>query len=242
MQPNNNSSIAIPIAIVVGFALIAMAIFLSGSRTTPTIGQPTPNQPVAERQEVVDIRPVDSTDYIRGNPNAPIMIVEYSDYDCPFCKNFHETMKRVMDEFGVNGQVAWVYRQYPIVQLHPNAPRISEAALCVGELAGTDGFWTFSDLVFSEREINAPTNMLRLNEFAVTAGANSAEFDTCLNSGRYKSIVDATLTEGSVAGIEGTPHSVVIAGNQKAAIGGAQPYEIVRGIVGTLVGQTDSTE
>ena len=238
MQPNTNSSIAIPVAIVIGFGLMAVAIYLSGSRTSPLT--PQANQPVAEQREAVDIRPVDETDYIRGNPNAPIMIVEYSDYDCPFCKNFHETMKRVMDEFGVNGQVAWVYRQYPIAQLHPNAPRVSEAALCVGELAGQSAFWTFSDLVFAEREINAPTNMLRLNEFAVTAGADSTEFETCLDSGRHKGTVDDTLADGSQAGIQGTPHSVIIAGGQKAAINGAQPYEVVRGIVGSLVEQIEA--
>jgi protein-disulfide isomerase len=235
MQPNTNSSVAIPIAIVIGFGLIAVAIYFSGSGGNP-LAQPL-TQPVNQEREVVDIRPVDETDYIRGNPNAPIMIVEYSDYDCPFCKNFHDTMKRVMDEFGVGGQVAWVYRQYPIVQLHPNAPRISEAALCVGELAGQNGFWTFSDLVFSERDINAPTSMIRLNEFAVTAGADSAEFETCLASGRHKATVDATLLEGSTAGIQGTPHSVIIAGNQKVPIGGAQPYEVVRGLVATLINQ-----
>lgn len=241
MQPNTNSSIAIPVAIVIGFALIAVAIYFSGSRVAPTT-EVTQNQPAAERADAVDVRPVDSTDYIRGNPNAPIMIVEYSDYDCPFCKNFHDTMNRIMEEFGVNGQVAWVYRQYPIAQLHPNAPRISEAALCVGELAGQDAFWTFSDLVFSEREINAPTNMLRLNEFAVTAGAESTEFETCLASGRHKGVVDATLTEGSAAGIQGTPHSVIIAGGQNAAINGAQPYEVVKGIVSTLISQVESAQ
>jgi len=235
MQPNTNSSIAIPVAIVIGFGLIAVAIYLSGSRTSPFVQQA--NQPASAERETVNIRPVDTTDYIRGNPNAPIMIVEYSDYDCPFCKNFHETMKRIMDEFAVGGQVAWVYRQYPIAQLHPNAPRISEAALCVGELAGQDGFWTFSDLVFSEREINDPTSMIRLNEFATTAGADSAEFETCLDSGRHKAAVEASLQEGSMAGIQGTPHSVIIAGNEKTAIGGAQPYEVVRGLVSTLVDQ-----
>ncbi|MFN3187998.1 MAG: DsbA family protein [Candidatus Paceibacteria bacterium] len=237
MQTNTTTSVAIPVAIVIGFGLIAVAIYLSGSRTSPF---QQVNQPIAEQREAVDIRPVDSTDYIRGNPNAPIMIVEYSDYDCPFCKNFHETMKRIMDEFGVGGQVAWVYRQYPIAQLHPNAPRVSEAALCVGELAGQNAFWTFSDLVFAEREVNAPTNMLRLNEFAMTAGADSAEFETCLDSGRHKATIDATLVEGSAAGIQGTPHSVIIAGNQKAPISGAQPYEVVRGIVTSLVSQIEA--
>lgn len=236
MQSNINSNIAIPVAIVIGFGLIAVAIYFTGQRSSP-LALPTNQQTERVQAEVVDIRPVDKTDYIRGNPNAPIMIVEYSDYDCPFCKNFHATMKRIMDEFGVGGQVAWVYRQYPIAQLHPNAPRISQAALCVGELVGQDGFWTFSDLVFSEREINDQTNMTRLNEFATKAGASQTDLENCLASGRHKATVDATLTEGSTVGIEGTPYSVVIAGNEKVGIGGAQPYEMVRGIVTTLVEQ-----
>jgi len=238
MQPNTTSSVTIPIAIVFGFGLLAAAIYFSGARTTTQVAQPV-TQPAATEKQAVNIRPVDSTDYIRGNPNAPIMIVEYSDYDCPFCKNFHDTMNRVMDEFAVGGKVAWVYRQYPIVQLHPNAPRISEAALCVGELAGQNAFWTFSDLVFSEREINAPTNMTRLNEFAVKAGANGNEFETCLASGRHKATVNSTLQEGASAGIQGTPHSVVIAGDQKAPISGAQPYEVIRGLVASLIDQIE---
>lgn len=241
MQPNTTSSIAIPLAIVLGFGLIAAAIFFSDSRVAPSA--PVAQAPAAAPERAAtEISPVTEADYIRGNPNAPIMIVEYSDYDCPFCKQFHDTMKRVMDEFGVNGQVAWVYRQYPIVQLHPNAPRISEAALCVGELAGQNGFWTFSDLVFSERDLNAPTNMTRLNEFAVTAGADGAAFESCLASGRHAATVQATLADGAAAGIQGTPHSVIIAGDQRAPISGAQPYEVIRGIVATLIDQLEAQQ
>lgn len=157
--PRPAANMGIPFAIVVGFAFIAIAIYFSGGKTTsaPNIAAPAP-----EAEKAIELSPVTEKDFIRGNPNAPITIVEYSDYDCPFCKNFHDTMKLIMDDYGVTGKVAWVYRQFPLAQLHPNAPRISEAAYCVGELGGDEAFWTFSDLVFSERDVNEPTNMTKL--------------------------------------------------------------------------------
>jgi protein-disulfide isomerase len=239
MQQNPASSVAIPIAIVFGFGLIAAAIYFSGTGAAPQQAVTPP--PAAQKKEIT-VRPLDETDYIRGNPNAPIVIVEYSDYDCPFCKNFHDTMRLVMEEFGASGKVAWTYRQFPIVQLHPNAPRISEAAYCVGDLAGTNAFWTFSDLVFDERSVNAPTSMTRLNEFAVTAGADEAAFVECLNSGKNRDRVQAALAEGIAAGAEGTPYSILIAGDQQVPINGAQSFEYVSGIIRTILTQIEGAE
>lgn len=241
MEPvNQRSSLAIPAAIVFGFALIAGAILFSGIGTQNAITQPTAKVPeVAPKTEV---RPIDSTDYVRGNPNAPITVVEYSDYDCPFCKNFHDTMNTVMKEFGVGGKVAWTYRQYPIAQLHPNAPRISEAAYCVGDLGGTDAFWKYSDLVFNEREVNAKTEMTRLPEFAEKAGVKRADFNACLESGKNKPRVEASLQEGSLAGAQGTPYSIVMVGDQQAVINGAQPYPVVKQIIENLIKQLEGQE
>src|SRR3990167_1249729 len=126
MEPSSTkNSLAIPLSIVFGFALIAVAIYFSGMNKTvaPNTAQNNGDTPVTT---VSNIPPVDETDHIKGNPNAPILIVEYSDYDCPFCKSFHETMNRIIEEYGATGKVAWVYRQFPIPQLHQNAPRISE--------------------------------------------------------------------------------------------------------------------
>jgi protein-disulfide isomerase len=237
MEPTSSkSSIAIPLAIVFGFGLIALAIYFSGiGKTAPAAV--TGNTPTAPTVSEAKIRPVDGSDHIKGNPNAQILIVEYSDYDCPFCKSFHETMNQVMNEYGVDGKIAWVYRQFPIAQLHPNAPRISEAALCVGEVAGNDAFWKFSDLIFQERSMNEQTNITKLPEYAVTAGADKAAFMSCLESGRMKEKVTASYNEAVAAGIQGTPHSFVLVGNQQAPIEGAQPYEVVKQIVENLLGQ-----
>jgi protein-disulfide isomerase len=238
MNPNqSNPSVAIPIAIVVGFGLIAAAIFFSGRGSTPAVAPVANNAPTAVTKQ--DLRPVDKTDYIKGNPNAPIMIVEYSDYDCPFCKEFHETMQRIMTEYGVGGKVAWVYRQFPIAQLHPNAPQISQAAYCVGDLGGNDAFWKFSDTVFGKREVNEKTNMVKLPEYAASSGVDKTAFNACLASGKFKTKVQDSLAEGAKAGAQGTPYSIVLVGGQQAVINGAQPYEVVKQIVDNLITQLD---
>lgn len=250
MEPTSNGhqqrpSPAIPIAIVAGFALIALAIYFSGGKQSapqPVAGSGTKapsEQPLAAKGK---IRPVDSTDFIKGNPNAPILIVEYSDYDCPFCKNFHETMTRIMEEYGVLGKVAWVYRQFPLVQLHPNSPRISQAGLCVGELGGSDAFWKFSDLVFLQRGTNEQTNISKLPDYAEQAGVKRADLTSCLESGRMEEKVNASLADGFAAGIQGTPQSFVIVGDQMAEINGAQPYAVVKQTIDNLLGQLESGE
>lgn len=237
MEPRSTTpSIAVPVAIVIGFGMIAVAIFFSGGNTTPTAA---PNVPTAETTQETTVRPVDETDFIRGNPNAPILVIEYSDYDCPFCKQFHDTMKRIMEEYGVTGKVGWVYRQFPLEQLHPNAPRISEAAYCVGDLGGGDAYWKFSDLIFSERDINAPTNMTRLPEFAATAGVDKEKFNECLASGKFTERVQTSIAEGVAAGAQGTPYSIVTVGGQQAVINGAQPYAVVKQIIDNLIAQLE---
>ena len=242
MEPSSTkNSLAIPLSIVFGFALIAVAIYFSGVNKSATPTAVNADLAAAINTEA-NIPTVDDTDYIKGNPNAPILIVEYSDYDCPFCKAFHETMNRIIDEYGVTGKVAWVYRQFPIPQLHPNAPRISEAALCVGDIAGNDAFWTFSDLVFEERNTNEPTNVTRLPEFAKAAGVDAAAFTACLESGRMKDAVTEDFNGGAAAGIQGTPQSFVLIGNQQAPIEGAQPYEVVKQIVENLIGQLEGAQ
>lgn len=167
------------------------------------------------------------------------MIVEYSDYDCPFCQVFHNTMNQIMTEYALTGKVAWVYRQMPIVQLHPNAPKISEAALCVGEIGGNDAFWKFSDLVFSSRLQNEPTNISLLPEFAAEAGVPAEKFNDCYQGNKKKAAVDAAVKDGFASGVTGTPHSVIIVGNQQAVIEGAQPYAAVKQIIESLLDQLE---
>ncbi len=231
------NSLAVPIAIVIGFALVAGAIFFSSNRVP--LGDDVGDPKNAGGQAGGPVRAVDENDHIRGNPNAPIMIVEFSDFDCPFCKRFHETMNQVMQTYGNTGRVAWVYRHFPLEQIHPSAPRVAAASECVAELAGNDAFWTFSDLAFGERGVNEPTNLSRLTEFATTAGANPTQFEECLNSGRMADRVNEDVADALNAGAEGTPYSVIIVGDRQGVIPGAETYETVSGVIDSLLAQID---
>ncbi len=232
----------IPAAIVIAALLIAGSIYLDGNRggnTKVNVKGGIEDAQNTQQTPEMEVAPVTDKDHIRGNPNAPIMIVEYSDYECPFCKNFHETMNRIVAEYGQDGKVAWVYRHFPLVQLHPNAPRISAASYCVAEQAGNDGFWKFSDAIFGNREVNAQTDMKKLADYAVEAGAEKGKFELCLSSGKYTEQVDADVEAALKTGARGTPYSIVMVGGEKGAINGAQPYDTVKSIVENLIAQLD---
>ncbi len=243
MEPaQQQTSPAVPIAIICGFAMIAIAIFFTNQGKPNTPSNAVAVNSAGEVDESLSDgtpRAIDETDYILGNPNAPIVMVEYSDYDCPFCKAYHRTMHQIMDEYGVTGRIAWVYRQFPLAQLHPNAPRISEAALCVGDIGGNDAFWTFSDKVFDSRDIDEPTNVTKLLQFAQDSGVESQAYIDCMEEGRMKTAVEDSIRDGFDAGARGTPYTVLIVGNQQAVINGAQPYDVVKGIVENLIDQLD---
>jgi|AntRauTorcE11897_2_1112592.scaffolds.fasta_scaffold11401_2 protein-disulfide isomerase len=241
MEPNTQqeSSAAIPLAIVIGFAMIAIAIFFTSGKNE---AEPVANAPADTSAAPANtIRAVSEDDYILGNPNAPIVMIEYSDYDCPFCKQFHTTMHQILDEYGVTGRLAWVYRQFPLVDLHPNATSLSEAALCVGDIGGNSAFWTFSDIIFESREGSEFTNITKLPEFAVAAGVDKALFNDCVASDRMLDALKADMADGLAAGAQGTPYTVIKVGNQQAVINGAQPYSVVKGTVENLFEQLDGT-
>lgn len=245
MEENKSKSFAIPVAIIVGFALIAAAIFFSGSSKGGGAEVTVPNaDDVAEdaiaQPSPENINPVTEDDHIRGNPNAQIMLVEYSDFDCPFCKNFYETMGKIMDEYGADGRVAWVHRSFPLEQLHPNAPAIAQGAECVAKLGGNDAFWTFSDLVYGERGTNEQTDPLKIPDFVAQAGVDVDSFNACMESGETKGAVEEDFNNAVSIGARGTPYTVVMVGDQKGVINGAQPYEVVKGIVDDLIAQLDS--
>lgn len=230
---SQGSSWAIPAAIIVGFGLIAAAIYMGGSKTDNAVQFTGGNE--APQANLEELTPISAEDHIRGNPNAPVVIVEYSDFDCPFCQSFHTTMKKIMDEYGPTGDVAWVYRHFPLTSLHPSAGHIAEASECVAELGGNEAFWKFADMVFGERAVNEQTNITKLGDFAEASGVSKSEFQTCLDSGRHQAAISADATNATAIGASGTPYSVVIAGDQMMSINGAQPYEQVKILIDGLV-------
>lgn len=244
-QARNQSSLGIPVAIVIAAALIAGAIFFSGDKNAqpaPSTGVPSPSEQTTPE---ISVEPINEADHVRGNPNAPIVLVEYSDFDCPFCKRFHEeVLNPLINEYGPDGKLAWVYRHLPLESLHPNAPKIAEASECVAELAGNDAFWKFSDLIFTERDQNEPTDPSRLTEFAEMAGADGGQFELCLNSGKHAQAVTDSIQEAIAAngGTNrlGTPFTLVFVGNEYVGpIVGAQPYASVKNNIDQILLQIE---
>ena len=96
----------------------------------------------------VEIPAITEADHVNGSRDARIQIVEYSDFDCPFCGRFHETMNQIMTEYGEEGNVAWIYRHAPIEQLHPDAKNKAVISECIADLEGEEAFWEFTNVIF----------------------------------------------------------------------------------------------
>lgn len=221
-----NKKYTIPVAIVIAGALIAGALYFTGRDSTPL--NPTADAPKG-------VPAVNASDHILGNPDAKVVIVEYSDFECPFCKDFHGVLHQIIDEYGANGDVAWVYRQFPISQLHSKAPKEAEATECAAELGGNQGFWDYADKLFEVTPSNNGLDLNQLYTIASDVGLNAVEFKTCLDSGRHKAKIEAQYAEVVAAGGRGTPHNVIFVGDQQAPIEGAQPIEAMRRVVETLL-------
>ena len=249
--------LAVPIAIVIAGGMIAASLFFVQSKAPANGAQ---QAVVAE-----EIRGPQSDDHIRGNPNAKIVIVEFSDTECPFCKQFHETMKRIIDEYGASGDVAWIYRHFPIPSLHPKAPKQAEALECAAEQGGNDVFWQYTDLLYATTNANnsldsgvynvpetAPigpdgkpyytqatprsaTDAGKLSDMAREIGLDVTRFEECMSSGRMAERVNADQAEVVAAGGGGTPHSIIIIDGEQIPLEGAQPYDVVKGLVDSLL-------
>lgn len=164
-------------------------------------------------------------DHVRGDRNARLLLIEYSDLECPFCKRFHPTARQIVDEY--EGQVAWVYRHFPLDQIHPKADKEAEAIECANELGENDAFWKLTDKIFEVTPSNNGLNLDDLPRLAGEVGLNQDAFKLCLDSGKYASHVESDYQGGIKAGITGTPGNILLdtkTGKTKL-IPGALPFE-----------------
>lgn len=196
-----------------------------------------PNQPPQQPQAQAPagkIKPVTDKDHIRGNKNAKIALVEYIDLECPFCKRFHPTMQEIMKTYG--DKVRWVYRHFPL-SFHANAAKEAEAVECVAELGDNDKFWTYVDKIFEKTTSNGTGFALdQLGPLAAEVGVNQSAFQNCLDSGKYKKLVDDQIADGASGGVNGTPSTFVIdAKGESKIIVGAQPIEAFKTVIDQIL-------
>jgi protein-disulfide isomerase len=239
-QPH--SSLTLPGAIIIAAALIAVAIiWVKKPASAPAV---VTDEPALKE---VTMAPVTSADHILGNPEAPIIIVEYSDPSCPYCKTFHPTMRKIIDEYGPSGKVAWVYRSFPLDKpdaqgriLHPNANFESQAQECAAALGGNDAFWKFTHRLYEVTQSDKGITLDRseIPKIAEYIGLDAVGFNSCLSSERFKDKVERSYLDGVNAGVSGTPYSIIITpSGSKIPMIGAQSYATFKTAIDALLGE-----
>lgn len=197
-------------------------------KVTPTSNPgPPPESGKMTLDQVKRVPQVIQDDHIKGHKDAKVYLIEYSDYDCPFCARFHPTAQRVVDEY--KGAVAWVYRHFPLDVIHPNARPKAEIAECTSLLKDEDAFWSVTDKIYSQLLEGQAMSIEDIKKFALELGVNESDFTSCIDERKTKSEVDEDYSGGLAAGITGTPGNIIL--NQKGEawfIPGAVPFESLK--------------
>lgn len=215
---------------IVGMFLLAGKVGRTSGNASVTAENTAPSATGSPTQPAGNVKPVGKDDHVRGAKNPKVYLVEYSDFECPFCKNFHPTMQQVLQEYG--DDIAWVYRHYPL-SFHANAPKEAEASECANELGGADAFWKYADKIFERTTANGTGFALdKLVPLAKEIGLNEGKFKSCLDSGKFKAHVDQDFSEGTTAGVNGTPATFVVKSDGSSQlISGALPYAQVKQVI-----------
>jgi protein-disulfide isomerase len=238
-RPNKGSRL-MPLAVLIAGLVIAAAIFFNRS------GQNVPQAISVEQPRDTKIDafiPIDNRDHVQGDPNtAELVIVDYSDLECPYCKSLHETLLRIYAEHKDSGKIAWVYRHFPL-SIHSNSGTLAQASECVAELGGDEAFWPFIDKIFAASDPNVAPDLKQLPIYAKSLRIDEKAFNTCLSSGKYAAKVQADYNNSfKLAGEEVTPFTVFVSKGKpiplvdSSGLGlGALPYSTMNALINQFV-------
>ncbi len=206
-----------PISGAQPFNLFAYAVGLAeeGTLAQAYVREP---EPTPEPSGPVDV-PIEGA-YAMGDPNAPVVIVEFTDFQCPFCARHHsQTLPQIVANYVEAGLVYYVFRDFPLTSIHPQAVQAAEAARCAGDQGA---FFAMYDRLFAtQRSWSGRTDAAALFvEYAIDLGLNTTKFMTCLESQQHQTAVFADLELGSRLGVNGTPAFFI----NGYPLSGAQPY------------------
>jgi protein-disulfide isomerase len=246
-QNKKSTSTGMIVALV---AVVAVAAFFAGSYfsnlDSDTVTQSELNDAISKLESKIGSaqqapsqlpQPVKislDNDPIRGDPNAPITIVEFSDFQCPFCARFHvQTLPLIMEEYIDTGKVNLVYRDFPIQSIHPNALPAAVAAECANEQGK---YWEYHDTLFEKQSgwsrLDSNTALATFSQYATDIDLEQQQFDSCLGSGKYLEEVQGDLSDGRDYDITGTPGFFI--GNEEIGfvkLNGAQPFDSFQRII-----------
>lgn len=207
--------LSLPVAIVVAGALIALSIMI----TMAPAG--------AEGDDKLDLIPdLSAEDFVRGNADAPITIIEYADFKCPACAAYQPILRKLVDES--NGEIKWTYRDFPIFSQEAAA-----ASRCVGKIGGSDAFWKYTDMLFVEQS-SITSDFLR--EKALQYGVTDEGYGACMNDPVLEKSIDREYNRLKyLLGLNSTPTTVIIdKKGQKYMFTGALYEETLLDIIDTL--------
>ncbi len=232
----NAGFLTVPLAIIIAGVIVGLSVIYAVGRNETSDAAIGDVSVTEESGAAENVKSVSVDDFIWGDANAPVKVVEFSDTECPFCKRFHYTMKQIVEEY--NGQVAWVYRHFPLDALHSKARKEAEALECAGELGGNAKFWSYLDRLMELTPSNDGLDPAELPRIAQYVGLGISQFNVCLTSGRNAARVEEDYADGVASGAEGTPYSVIIDANgQVSTLEGAYPLPDVKAAIDKALGK-----
>lgn len=215
----------VPGAIIAAGVIIALAVlytggYIGGGKSAKIVETPPSAKPDLEINGLPSL----------GNPSAPVVLVEFSDFQCPFCRQFwRDNFTKLKEKYIATGKVRLVYRDFPLQSIHPGALPAALGGKCAHEKGK---FWEYHDKVFAEQDKYGTGTVAfgatELKRWAREIGLNGAAFDTCLDSSQYGPEVQRDFSDGQALGVTGTPHVFV---NGKLLIPGALPWKDVDAII-----------
>lgn len=219
-----DQKLLVPSSIVLAGVIIAGAVLYSN----------LPKNPLLDKEgkgEAGDAFKIRQDDFILGNPAAKIVLVEYGDFQCPFCGRFFSTTERQLKETYIKeGKAALIWRDFAF--LGEESFRAAEAARCAGEQGK---FWQYHDYLFNHQngENEGAFADINLKSFATAVGLNEQQFSSCFDSGKHRKAVEAQSEEGRTLGVSGTPTTFV----NGRVVNGAQPFSAFEKVIEEELGK-----
>ena len=250
-KTENSTTSSISIKLIIGLiAAVGLAAFFAGlyisNSNTDQISQKELDDALAKlelkllqdklptQQPTGPLKISADDDPVLGNPDAPITIIEFSDYQCPFCAKFHkDTLPQLKENYIHTGKANFVYRDFPIQSIHPNAVPAALASECADD---QDKFWEMHDMIFEDQKVwqglQVQQSASLFRDYALKMGLNMGEFDSCMTTGKHLDEISKDLDDGRLYGVSGTPAFFV--GNEKIGftqISGAQPFSSFQRVI-----------
>lgn len=240
--------ITTPVAVILGSVLISIAILVNGgiiklgNLTTPQAQAPQPQGQQAPAPQPTSAKVSIDDDPILGDKNAKVTLVEFSDYECPFCKrHFDQVYPLIKKDYIDTGKVKMVFRDYPLSFHDPMATYEAAAANCAREQGGDSAYFKFHDAIFTKTTSNGNgLTKEQIFQMAQDLGLNQANLKSCAEAGKYSEEIKKDFSDGSSIGVSGTPSFVIGKSTSDGTIEGklivgAQPYSAFQTVIDELL-------